>query len=342
MTKRSLYALLCLLMLTRALPPAQTADCVVLQSAGGVTEYINVEAGDSVSGRISIYQDPDCETEIDYYLDNPGGFVYENSLEDAQDTCEKNNPVHLRGVSRAGDARSGSQIYLCDVFPGRGSSRGSRDDTFTRSADPIADLSDDGFRLHAYDGVESGIVFQRRSENGVGNAKVINMGFLDAVDVWGNIGGGYEVCFPRFGRIVFLDAATAPRALLYPEYRHEAGLTCAKLTSAGTLVLVASDEERVNAASQPTEEPQAIASIDPATLDDTADAIDLDGCTVTPRVNLNLRQAPWEPILAVIPANTEVPATARTENWFKVTYEETEGWIAAWLVITYGDCDWSE
>ncbi|MCY4062621.1 MAG: SH3 domain-containing protein [Chloroflexi bacterium] len=341
MTKRSLYALLCLLVLALAAPAAH-ADCVVLQTGGGVTEYINVDAGDSVSGRISIYQDPDCETEIDYYLDNPGGFVYENSLEDAHDTCEKNNPDYLRGVSRAGDTRSGSQIYLCDVSPGRGSSGRSNDDRSTRSRVPPPDLADDGFRNHAFDGMNSGIVFQRRSENGVGNAKVIDMGFLDAVDVWGNIGSGYEVCFPNFGRIVFLDASTAPRALLYPEYHHEAGLTCAKMTSAGTLVLVASDEERVDASSQPTEEPQPAPTIDPATLDDIADAIELDGCTVTPRVNLNLRQAPWEPILAVIPANTEVPATARTENWFKVTYEETEGWIAAWLVNTYGDCGWRE
>jgi len=339
MTKRRLCALLCLLMLAVAAPPAQNADCVVLQSAGGVTEYINVEAGDSVSGRISIYQDPDCETEIDYYLDNPGGFVYENSLEDARDTCEKKNPDHLRGVSRAGDTRSGSQIYLCDVSPGRGSSgRGSKDDSFTRGTDPIADLSDDGFRLHANDGMDSGIVFQRRNENGVGNADVIDMGFLGAVDVWGNIGSGYEVCFPKIGRIVFLDAATSPRTVLYPEYRHKDGQTCATMKIAGTVVLVQTDKEPVQATPTPAPTP----TIDPATLDDIADAIELDGCEVTPPVNLNLRQAPWDTILGVIPANSEVSAIARTDSWFKVTYEETEGWIAAWLVNPEGDCDWTE
>ena len=341
MTKRSLCALLCPLILFLAALPAQTADCVVLQTGGGVTEYINVEAGDSVSGRIPIYQDPDCETEIDAYLDNKGGFVYDTSLENARDICEQKNPEFLRGVSRAGDTRTGSQIYLCDVSPRGGSSgRSSRsnDDSSKSSSDRMDDLSRDGFDLHAYDGMESGIVFQRRREDGVGNAKVIDMGFLDAVDVWGNIGSGYEVCFPQIGRIVFLDAATAPRALLHPVFRHEDSQTCATMTKAGTLVLVEADEERQTTA--PT--PVPISTIDPVTLDDIADAIELVNCTVTPRVNLNLRQAPWGLILAVIPANTEVSATARTENWLKVNYEETEGWIAAWLVTTGGACDWIE
>ena len=108
---------------------------------------------------------------------------------------------------------------------------------------------------------------------------------------------------------MFLDATSAPRALRLPEYRRVDGRTCASLTVAGTLVLVESDEEPVETARTP--EPI------PATLDDTADAIELDGCTVTARVNLYLRQAPRDNVLGVITAKTEVPATACTENWFQ-------------------------
>ena len=321
MLTRSLYPLLCLLMLALAAPPAQTADCVVLQSAGGVTEYINVEAGDSVSGRISIYQDSNCETEIDYYLDNAGGFVYEDSLEDARDTCEKKNPDYLKGVSRAGDTRSGKQIYQCDVSPrlGNRSGRGRG-----------LDFSLDGFRLDAFDGMDSGIVFQRRGPGAIGIQKVIDLGFLDAVDVWSKIGSGFSVCFPQTGRVVFLEAATSPRTLHYPEYHHEDGFTCASMTTAGTMVLVDEPEDTT----VPT-----TATRRPDTEDDIADAIDLEDCTVTTPVNLNLRQGPWGQILDTMPADTEVTVTARTDSWFKVTYGEVEGWSAAWLVTTTGDCD---
>ena len=38
-----------------------------------------------------------------------------------------------------------------------------------------------------------------------------------------------------------------------------------------------------------------------------------------------------------IPRGTEVPAKARTQSWFNVTYLEQEGWSAAWLADSEGD-----
>ncbi len=199
----------------------------------------------------------------------------------------------------------------------------------------ILDLTHTGLRLHAFDGMNIGIVFQRRSHYAIGIAEVIDMGFLDAVDVWSNIGSGFSVCFPQIGRIVFLDAATSPRAILFPEYHHEDGYTCASMSIAGTMVLVETDEE-------PAATPAPIPTIDPATFDDIADAIELEGCTVTPRVNLVLRQAPWAIYFDIVHANSPVPAKARTDSWFNVTYDGNEGWIAAWFVNSDGDCDWTE
>ena len=135
------------------------------------------------------------------------------------------------------------------------------------------------------------------------------MGVLDTVDIWSNIGSGYSVCFPQIGRIVFLDAATSPRSLVYPEYHHEDGYTCATMTIAGTMVLVETAET--------TATPEA-STRRPGTNDSIDDAIGLEVCSVTTLVNLRLRAAPWGKIRDVIPANTELRAKARTKSWFNV------------------------
>ncbi len=58
--------------------------------------------------------------------------------------------------------------------------------------------------------------------------------------------------------------------------------------------------------------------------------------------------------ITVLPKNTSVPATARTESWYRVRFAEAEaetdgtessaeaieGWISAWLSEGEGDCDW--
>ena len=101
-----------------------------------------------------------------------------------------------------------------------------------------ANLPLDGLRLHAFDGMNNGIQFRRLDNCGVGDPAVFEMGFLDAVDIWSNVGSGYSVCFPEKGRIVFLDAATSPRTLMEIEYFIEDDRTCAAMDRAGTMVLV--------------------------------------------------------------------------------------------------------
>ena len=180
----------------------------------------------------------------------------------------------------------------------------------------------------------SGIQFRRLDSCGVGDPAAFEMGFLDAVDIWGNVGSGYEVCFPQIRRIVFLDAATAPRTLIFPDYSLDNGWTCASLHIAGTMVLVLAQEEE--------SEPQtSTTTISPGTNDPVSSAIELENCAVTPLVNLNLRAAPWSRILDTIPRGTQVPAKARTQSWFRVTYADRDGWSAAWLTNTDGDCDWT-
>ena len=210
----------------------------------------------------------------------------------------------------------------------------SGEESSSRVCGTGVDLPLTGLRLHAYDGMGSGIQFRRLDHCGVGIKSVIDMGFLDAVDIWSDVGNGYNVCFPQIGRIVFLDAASSPRSVVYPEYRFDGGWTCASMNRAGTMVLVKGTAGTVAQTSPTTRRPGTDDSID--------DAIPLGDCAVTPRVNLRLRAAPWGKILDVIPAGTTVVAIARTKSWFNVTHDENEGWSAAWLTSTDGDCDWGD
>ena len=222
------------------------------------------------------------------------------------------------------------------VYPSRGGGSGGSSGVAGRVCGLGIRLPLTGLQLHAFDGMGSGIEFNRLDNCGVGDPSVIDMGFLDAVDIWSNIGSGYEVCFPQPGRIVFLDAATAPRSLIFPDYNHDDGWTCASMGIAGTMVLVNAPAGTVAQTST------AAPARRPGTDDSIDDAIALEDCTVTPRVNLRLREAPWGTILDVIPRDTEVSAKARTESWFNVTYDEINGWSAAWLADSDGDCDWTE
>ncbi len=58
-----------------------------------------------------------------------------------------------------------------------------------------------GILVNAVDGLNSGIQFQRLDASGIGIQAVIDMGLLNAVDVWGTIGVKYKVCFPQAGAI---------------------------------------------------------------------------------------------------------------------------------------------
>ena len=167
-------------------------------------------------------------------------------------------------------------------------------------------------------------------------------------NVWGQAAQNFEVCFPQAGAIVFLDAATSPRSVVEVESFVRDGYTCGVMNRAGTMVLV----EGPTSAS-PESESLAQEFID-ATTDPVSSAIALENCSVASVHNLNLREEPWGVKITVLPKNTSVPATARTESWYRVRFtaveaggddteadaEEIEGWISAWLSDGDGDCDW--
>ncbi|MDE2951435.1 MAG: fibronectin type III domain-containing protein, partial [Chloroflexota bacterium] len=161
---------------------------------------------------------------------------------------------------------------------------------------------------------------------GVGRADLTEQGILDAVDVYGYVTPGVEVCFDQPGRIVFLDAAYAPRRLAnLPAYSRD-GMTCAAIDRGGAVVLLQSDNPPALQPSQPEQsQPQSQA---------------LGDCEVQPWANLKFRQSPPDGlVLGVTGARDWLPASEQRQGYFKVRLWGREGWISGDYVYLRGDCE---
>ncbi len=174
-----------------------------------------------------------------------------------------------------------------------------------------ATLSGASASISATLGLQSGVQCQQVDAAGIGNQSVIDAGFIDAVDVWGYVEQGVEICFPRQGAIIFLDATTAPRSVAPIPTFSRGDSTCASLNRPGTVVLVPGQ-------SPPSEEPAEIA---------TPEA---QQCRITTTANLNLRAAPSMSynIIGYVPRGTTLTPLSRTVYWNQVDYQGTVGWIS--------------
>ena len=174
---------------------------------------------------------------------------------------------------------------------------------------------------------------------GVGNAELIAQGVVDAVDVWSNVNAEMQVCFRQEGRLKFLDAATAPRAVSDLPTETFEGMTCGRIDRAGTVVLlqgnptvvIVSDE--VPPAAPVNEEPAALAETGPASTTD---------CQLATTVSryLSLRGGPsisYARILTM-PRGTRLVAKARIGDWYMVDYERQLGWASGTYLEASPDC----
>ena len=165
-------------------------------------------------------------------------------------------------------------------------------------------------------GLGVGYQCQRADATAVGDLRVIAMGLVDAVDVWGWIAKGVEVCFPQSGAAVFLDAAHAPRTLhSLVSYRNGNGMTCVEIDRAGTVALV---------------EGSPTYDYDPSNQ--------LSNCMVFTKNILNFRKSPGGEIKGLIPALVTLTALGRAPGWYQVDYWGEVGWISADYVEPQGDC----
>ena len=291
--------------------------------------YIDFPSSSFVRGTRAFYSDRDCEIETGESISAGVGWVYADTKAEANSVCQSkvgSGSKTKKLWDLYPDYQTANQkLWKCSGSAGGNGSNGRNGKAKKRKLVYIpptgVSMNETDLSVTAVNGLNSGIEFQRVDQGGVGIDSILDLGFLDAVDVWSYIGGGYEVCFPQIGKIIFLDAATSPRTVMEIQYEYRDGYTCASLDRAGTLVLVrpADNGDLTLAEEQP-----------------------LANSTVTTTHRLNLRDgADGAVVQLVIPVNVTATAFARTESWFKVGYRETAGWVSARFVTTEGDCQYT-
>ena len=167
-----------------------------------------------------------------------------------------------------------------------------------------------------------GLNLQCVGPEGIGNADLIKRGGVFGIDVWGWVRGYPEFCFLQSGDLAFLDAAYTPRRLMHINAYSRAGMTCAQIDRAGTLVLLPSDTTLL-----PTAEPTAASA-----------SMTLGDCSATTLDFLNLRASPGGAILRVLPAYVTLDVYKRQGAWIQVEYYGQRGWISAEYTNQLGDC----
>ena len=203
--------------------------------------------------------------------------------------------------------------------------------------------------LSATYGLQSGVQCQQLDAAGIGNASVIAAGYIDAVDVWGYVEQGVEICFQQPGSIVFLDASTAPRSVVALEYTYSEKGTCVALDRPGTVVLAPGPAVPVEIPSEPLAETveTTAASVDsePTTEDGTGQVPSSQAgqCSITLTGHLSLRSEPAMDgiVIGHVLRGTTLSSISRTPWWFNVEYQGKVGWIgaSARYVQTSGACD---
>ena len=190
-----------------------------------------------------------------------------------------------------------------------------------------------GLRLYARTGLDSGVQFRRVEASAIGDQSLVVTGFMDAVDAYGWVEQGVGVCFPAAGRLLFLDAASSPRAQIPLDGYSQGGMTCADFARPGTLLLLSGAPPTARRASSPA----------------PILGWRLQNCMVTTQNLLRFRDAPGGAPLQYtdpwgrqengwLPSTVTLTALERTADWFKVDYYGTQGWISARHVTTHGTC----
>ena len=264
---------------------AQNYVCIFYRSpSDGNDQYLLAETGAIMRGTWAIFEDAACQTQTAAVDAGSRGWAYASTRAAAEAICR----ADVAQLS----ASSNRSLWRCLAEARRSRKLSSN---LRRPARPTGETLMQGslLRLYAVDGIDSGIHYQRVREAGIGQPAIIGLGWLDAIDVWGDVGAGYKVCFPQAGRTIFLDAAYTPRLPLDLPFETDDGYTCVSLDRAGTIVLVK----------------------DPDAAVDASEPIALAGCTVTTVTNLYLRDRPEGTV-----QTRQAPATTSTASWSRTAW----------------------
>jgi hypothetical protein len=181
---------------------------------------------------------------------------------------------------------------------------------------------------------ENGSFLTSPSEIGV--QSILDLGVIHAVDLVGLLPNGSSVvafetpvllCLRGSGEIIFLNAATAARTPQRLPVTIQGDYACVSVPNAGTVVMVGS----ASGMPEPPQPPPPTAAV-----------TELTGlCRVTTTdAPLNLRAEPSRSaaILAMLPYDLTLTATARVPGWYRVIYLDMQGWVSDAYVRTTGDC----
>ena len=95
-----------------------------------------------------------------------------------------------------------------------------------------------GIAVNATFGLASGVQCQQLDGGGIG-IQALADNYIAAVDIWGYVDQGVEVCFPQAtGRIFFLDARMIPRSVVPMQSYVADNMLCASTETPGSIVLL--------------------------------------------------------------------------------------------------------
>ncbi|MCY4072640.1 MAG: fibronectin type III domain-containing protein [Chloroflexi bacterium] len=165
----------------------------------------------------------------------------------------------------------------------------------------------------------------------IGRTDVIEHGIVAAVDVWGFLPTGVEVCFRNAGWTVFLDATYMPRKLMPLLSFDRNGMTCGLIDRAGTVVLLREPMQLSEPIVPADPPPSAPAETSPSPL---------DNCLIKLVETLFLRAAPGGEIVGLVWLNSEVPVFETNGDWYKIEFEGKTGYISRFYrKVLRGNCD---
>ncbi len=196
----------------------------------------------------------------------------------------------------------------------------------------------------------------------IGDLGVIRRGVQGAVSVFGvnssgsvaNFGSEVQICLRGTGTMIFMNNAFTPRLVAeMPAITRtlETGdYTCTFISSSGIAVLVggpaAPNESTVNLTpteSSPASTETTEAQVSTTTTVTSADGITrLSGCRATTTAMVRLREEANtnSGIVTRLPYQFSLQATARTNDWVQVIWQDRQGWVSAnYLNLSAGCSD---
>ena len=175
-----------------------------------------------------------------------------------------------------------------------------------------------------------------RSSGQIGVLSILEMGVVQAVDVYGLLPGGFpvvpfenpvQICLAGSGSVLFLSAydTTPQPALMTPLPESPAGFVCVNVLHSGKVIMVSTQMNAQQTESAPDN-----------------GAVDLEDCELTTTYAVRLRSIPDlssdDNIIGTLPFEATLSATEYLPGWYRVIYLEIQGWVSADFVTIAGNC----